>query len=154
MLIALLALLGVNLVVIAVLVVGVLGRRRWVSHQPGSFRGVAHVRDGEIPNLGSKPRRGYGRWVRDVLVWTPAPFFLRNALAPVNAIEGTANPTGKVRRLGDNPRVVTLILDGARIEIVVRAEDVVHVTTAFTGTRRPAENTAAPNEKPDPTAAV
>jgi hypothetical protein len=38
MLIALLAVLGVDLVVIMVLV-GVLARRRWVSDQPGAFGG-------------------------------------------------------------------------------------------------------------------
>jgi len=34
MILALLAVLGVDLIVIAVLLAGVLGRRRWVSRQP------------------------------------------------------------------------------------------------------------------------
>jgi hypothetical protein len=37
--IALPAVLGVDLIVIVVLVAGVLARKRWVSDQPGAFRG-------------------------------------------------------------------------------------------------------------------
>jgi len=37
MLIALLALLGVNLIVIVVLLAGVLSRKRWITRQPGAF---------------------------------------------------------------------------------------------------------------------
>ena len=39
MLIALLAVLGVDLIVIVVLLAVVLLRRRWVSRQPGAFKG-------------------------------------------------------------------------------------------------------------------
>jgi hypothetical protein len=38
MVIALLAVLGVDLIVIVVLLGAVLARRRWVSHQPGTFK--------------------------------------------------------------------------------------------------------------------
>ena len=72
MVIALLALLGVDLIVIVVLLGIMLSRRRWVSHQPGAFKGAVRVVDGEVPGLGTKWQRGYGRWVRDVLVWTKA----------------------------------------------------------------------------------
>ena len=153
MVIALLAIIGVNLIVIVVFLAGVLGRRRWVSRQPGAFRGTAQVMDGRVPHLGSKARPGYGRWVRDVLVWTPAPFFLRNTFVAVDTVQGTHNPTGKVRRLGDNPRVITLTANGARIDITVRAEDVVLVTTAFPGIESirtaPPSGTGAPD--PDTT---
>ena len=80
MVIALLAVLGVDLIVIAVVLAALVGRRRWVGRQPGAFRGRAQVVQGQVPHLGSKARTGYGRRVRDVLVWTPAPFFLRNTL--------------------------------------------------------------------------
>src|SRR5688572_16710853 len=40
MVIALLAVLGVDLIVIVVLLGAVLARRRWVSHQPGTFKGA------------------------------------------------------------------------------------------------------------------
>jgi hypothetical protein len=55
---------------IVVLVAVVLARGRRVSRQPGAFR----VSGGEVPGLGMKGRRGYGRWVREILVWTTAPF--------------------------------------------------------------------------------
>jgi hypothetical protein len=51
MLIALLALLGVDLVVIVVLVVLILARRRWVAHQPGAFRGAIRVTDRNVEDL-------------------------------------------------------------------------------------------------------
>ena len=82
MLIALLAVLGVNLIVIVVLLASVLSRKRWVMKQPGAFRGAIRVADGEIDGLRPKWGRGYGHWVRDVLVWTKGPFLFRNELVP------------------------------------------------------------------------
>jgi hypothetical protein len=70
----------------------VLGRRRWVRHHPGSFARVVQVVQGEVHPLGHRSRRCYGRWVRDVLVWTPGPLCLSNALAPLDRIDG--NPSG------------------------------------------------------------
>ena len=64
----LLAVLGVDLIMIVVLLGVMLTRRRWVSHQPGALKGAIRVVDGEVPGLGPKWKRGYGRWVRDVLV--------------------------------------------------------------------------------------
>jgi hypothetical protein len=49
MVIALLAVLGVDLIVIVVFVGVVLSRKRWVSHQPGAFKGAFRVVDGEVP---------------------------------------------------------------------------------------------------------
>jgi hypothetical protein len=88
MLIALLAVLGVDLIVIVVVLGVVLTRRRWVSHQSGAFKGAIRVVDGEIPGLGPKWRRGYGRWVRDVLVWTKAPLLFQNVLVAVDGLAG------------------------------------------------------------------
>src|SRR6266498_3800252 len=76
MLIALLVLLGVDLIVVVALLVFVLGRRRWLKRQPGEFSGAIRVVHGEVGGLGSKWKRGSGRWVRDVLVWTKAPLLL------------------------------------------------------------------------------
>jgi hypothetical protein len=70
MLIALLAVLGVDLIVIVGLVAVALIRKRWVVRQPGAFRGAIRVAGGEIDGLGPKWGGGYGRWVREVLVWT------------------------------------------------------------------------------------
>ena len=74
MLIALLALLGVDLIVLVTVVAFVFRRKRWVMRQPGVFRGAIWVSGGEIDGLSTKWKRGYGRWVHDILVWTKAPF--------------------------------------------------------------------------------
>jgi Protein of unknown function (DUF2550) len=129
MLIALLAVLGVDLWVIVVILAVVLARRRWVSHQPGAFKGAIRVIDGEVPGFRTKWKRGYGRWVRDILVWTKAPFLFRNELLLASDVRGgevRAAKLGEVRRLGKHPAVVTLVIDGgARIEVVAPADGLV-----------------------------
>src|SRR3954454_578674 len=124
MLIALLALFGVNLVVLVVLLGVVLTRRRWVAHQPGSFRGVARDVTGEAHGFHRKWRPGHGRWVHDVLVWTKGPFFFWNELLPIDGVTGErpARP-GEVRRLGGEAIVATLTSAGATIEIAARGQD-------------------------------
>jgi Protein of unknown function (DUF2550) len=122
MVIALLAVLGVDLIVIVVLLGLLLSRRRWVSHQPGAFKGAIRVVDGEVSGLGSKWKRGYGRWVRDVLVWTKAPLLIRNELVAVDGLAGAvrAAEPDEVKRLGNDPAVVALAADGgARVEVAV-----------------------------------
>ena len=66
MLIALLALLGVDLIVLVVLAAFVFARKRWIKRQPGAFRGAIRVSGGKVDGLKPKWRRGYGRWIRDV----------------------------------------------------------------------------------------
>ena len=120
MLVALLAVLGVDLVVIVVLLAAVLSRRRWVSHQSGAFKGAIRAVQGDVPGLKAKWRRGYGRWVGQVLVWTKAPFLFRNELVVAEAPAGEARAArpGEVKRLGKHPAVVPVAVDGsARIEI-------------------------------------
>jgi Protein of unknown function (DUF2550) len=125
MLIALLAVLGVDLIVIIILLAVVLSRKRWVSHQPGAFKGAIRIVEGDVPGLGARWKHGYGRWVRDILVWTKAPFLFRNELVLADALAGegrTAKP-GEVRRLGKQPAIVPLAVDGgARIEIAAPAD--------------------------------
>ena len=120
MLIALLALIGVNLIVIVLLLAGVLTRKRWISRQPGAFRGAIRIIDGEVPGLSVKWTRGYGRWVRDILVWTKAPFLFRNELLVADSLTAdarTAKP-GEVKRLGKHPAVLAVAVEGgARIEL-------------------------------------
>src|SRR4051812_14809718 len=118
MLIALLAVLGVDLAVIVVLLAFVLSRKRWVKRRPGSFRGVIRVSCGEIDGLRSKWGRGYGRWVRDVLVWTKAPFLFRNELVAADGLDQqrVAVPD-EVKRLGDHPIIVRLKIGGAMVEV-------------------------------------
>jgi hypothetical protein len=92
MLIALLAVLGVDLSVIVVLLAVVLARKRWVSHQPGAFKGAIRIIDGDVPGLKTKWKRGYGRWVREILVWTKAPFLFRNELVVADGPAGDEAP--------------------------------------------------------------
>jgi hypothetical protein len=82
MLIALLAVLGLDLIVLVAFVAVVITRKRWVKHQPGAFRGPIRVASGEGDGLRPKWGRGSGHWVRDILVWTKAPFLFRNELVP------------------------------------------------------------------------
>ena len=125
MLIALLAVLGVDLLVVVVLLAVVLTRKRWVSHQPGAFKGAIRVIEGDVPGLKAKWTRGYGRWVRDILVWTKAPFLFRNELVMADALAGEARAArpGEMKRLGKHPAVVPLAVDGgARIEVAATAD--------------------------------
>jgi hypothetical protein len=124
MLIALLAVLGVDLIVIVVLLAAVVSRKRWVRRQPTAFAGRIRTADGEFDGFGPKWKRGYGRWVRDVLVWTKGPFLFRNELVPVDALasERSAAPE-HLRRLGDDPVVVGLTTGGSTVEVAGRGED-------------------------------
>ena len=124
MLIALLAVLGVDLIVIVVLLAFVLSRKRWVKRQPGSFRGVIRVSSGEIDGLRAKWGRGYGRWVSDVLVWTKAPFLFRNELVATDGLDEQrpARP-GEVKRLGDHPVVTRVRMGGSTAEVAARDDD-------------------------------
>src|SRR3954471_5624777 len=107
MLLALLALLGVNLIVVVALLGMVLTRKRWVKHQPDAFRGAIRVTSGEVDGLSVNWRRGYGRWVRDILVWTKAPFLFWNEVLATDRL-GENRPTAAehVKRLGDHPLVM------------------------------------------------
>ena len=128
MVIALLAVLGVDLVVVVLLLAGVLTRKRWVKHQPGAFRCVVRLTSGEVDGVGPKWKRGYGRWVRDVFVWTKAPLLFRNDLVPSDGLEGQrAAAPGEVKRLGDQPVVITLASGTATVEIAAHQEDRDHL---------------------------
>jgi hypothetical protein len=124
MLIALLAVLGVDLIVLVAFAALVISRKRWVKRQPGVFRGVIRVASGEVDGLRSKWSRGYGHWVRDVLVWTKAPFLFRNELVPTDRLDEQrpARPD-EVKRLGDHPCVIRVTADGATVEVAGKAED-------------------------------
>ena len=124
MLAALLAVLGVDLIVIVVLVALVLWRKRWVKRQPGAFSGAIRVADGEIDGLRPKFSRGYGRWVRDVLVWTKAPVLLRNEILATDGLEEQRPAQDhEVKRLGDHPVVIRVRIGTATVEIATREED-------------------------------
>lgn len=120
MLIALLALIGVDLIVIVVLLAGVLSRKRWITRQPGAFKGAVRIVDGEVPGLDAKWTRGYGRWVKEILVWTKAPFLFRNELVVADFLVSDPRPAepGEVKRLSKHPTVLAVeVAGGARIEL-------------------------------------
>jgi hypothetical protein len=123
MLIALLAVLGVDLIVVVALLAFVISRKRWIKRRPGVFHGAIRVADGELDGLGAKWKRGYGRWVREVLVWTKAPFLFRNELVPGDGLAGE-RPAGpdEVKRLGGAPVIIELITGPAIVEIAASGE--------------------------------
>ena len=124
MLIALLAVLGVDLIVIVIIAAAVLGRRRWLKRQTGEFFGAVRVTRGEVHGFKSIWKRGSGRWVRDVLVWSKGPLLYRDYLVPVDSVAGvrTARP-GEVKRLGDEPVVIGFASRGAMIEVAAKIDD-------------------------------
>jgi hypothetical protein len=123
MLIALLAALGVDLIVIVIFAAIVVGRRRWLKRQPGEFFCAVRVTGGDIHGLKSAWKRGSGRWVRDVLVYSKGPFLYRDYLVPVDSVTGerTARP-GEVKRLGDEPVVIGFASGDAVIEVAAKVE--------------------------------
>jgi hypothetical protein len=144
MLIALLALLGVDLIVLVALAAFVLGRKRWVKRQPGAFAGAIRVTSGEIDGLGPKWKRGSGHWVRDVLVWNKAPLLLTNVLTAVDRIsEERHAKDGEVKRLGDKPIIVAFAADGADIEIATKPEQRDQVIALSTKATIPAPSPAS-----------
>jgi hypothetical protein len=119
---ALLTALGVDLIVVVPVAVFVLGRRRWRKRQPGEFTEAIRVSDGAIEGLSPILKRGSGRWVRDVLVWTKAPLMLRDELILVDRLVGEhpAHADG-MKRLGDKPAVIEFASGGATIEVAAKA---------------------------------
>ena len=132
MLIALLAVLGVDLIVLVAFGAFVFSRKR--------------VADGQVDGLRPKWARGYGRWVRDILVWTKAPFLFRNELVPTDRL-GEQRParTGEVKRLGDHPGVIRVTAEGATVEVAAKAEDTELLLGPY---RELAYATAAGTERP------
>jgi hypothetical protein len=99
-------------------------RKRWVKRQPGAFRGAARVSGGKVDGLKSKWRRGYGRWVRDVFVWTKGPFLFRNELVPADGLdEQRPARHDEVKRLGDHPTVIRVRTGRATVEVAAHGED-------------------------------
>ncbi|WP_432937033.1 hypothetical protein ACQPXM_24220 [Kribbella sp. CA-253562] len=124
MLIALLLVLGVNLTTVIALAVLVFGRRRWLKRQPGQFAGSIRVVSGALDGVGGKWKRGSGRWVRDVLVWSKAPLMFRNQIIPMDRLaDARLARTGEVKRLGDQPVVVEFVSDEALVQLASRAQD-------------------------------
>lgn len=124
MLIALLVVLGVDLIVVVALAALVLGRRRWLKRQPGHFAGAIRVASGDVEGFGPKWKRGSGRWVSNVLVWSKAPLMFRNELVAVDRLAGEHEAGAReLKRLGDHPIVIELVSNGAKIEVAAKPEN-------------------------------
>ena len=125
MVIALLAVLGVDLAVIVAFLAFVLTRKRWVKRQPGAFRGAIRVTGGEVDGISPKWGRGYGHWVRDIVVWTKGPFLFRNELVAADGLnEQRPAHDDEVKHLGDHPTVFRVDAGGATVEIAADHHDV------------------------------
>ena len=131
MLIALLVVLGVDLIVVVALAVLVVGRRRWLKRQPGEFSGAIRVSSGAIEGLSPKWKHGSGRWVRDVLVWSKAPLLLRNELVPVDHLAREQHAYGAIKRLGAKPAVIEFASGDATIQVAAKAEQEALATGPF-----------------------
>jgi hypothetical protein len=93
------------------------------------FSGAIRVTSGDIQGLAPKWKRGYGRWVRDVLAWMKTPLYFRNELVPVDGIVGERIAThGEVRRLGDEAVVVEFASGKEKIAVAAKAEHRMLVT--------------------------
>jgi hypothetical protein len=124
MLIALLALLGVDLIVIICFIAFVFTRKRWVKGQAGAFRGAVRVAGGEVDGLSPKWKRGYGRWVRDVLVWTKGPFLFRNEIVAADGLEDQRQAGSvEVKRLGNQPALISVRMGEAQVEVAAQGAD-------------------------------
>jgi hypothetical protein len=150
-LIALLAVLGVDLIVIIALLGVVLTRRHWVRRQPGAFKGAVRVVDGDVHGLTSKWKRGSGRWVGEVFVWSKAPFLFRNELVAAQGLSAkvrTAEPD-EIKRLGKHPVVVPVLIDsGAQIEVAAGEDQRELAGGPFAATVPPAPSQRLLTQKP------
>jgi hypothetical protein len=123
MLIALLLALGVDLIVVVAFAALVGAHKRRVLGRPDAFRGAIRVTSGEVDGLRPAWSRGAGRWVRDVLVWTKAPFLIRNKLLPTDGVD-QQRPAGRdeVKLLGDHPLVIRLNMGRATREVAAAGD--------------------------------
>ena len=133
MLIVLLAALGVDLVVVVALLAVVLARRRWIDRQPGAFKGAILVSAGQVDGLDPEWRKGCGRWIRDILVWTKGPFHFRNVLVPGDGAIGRAPEGDEAKRLGRAPIVVEIAVGDSTVFVAARAEDRERVLGPYDG---------------------
>jgi hypothetical protein len=67
-----------------------------------------------VPGVGTRWMRGYGRWVREIVVWAKVPFLFRNELVVADAAAGAARAAkpGEVRGVGKHAAIVVLAVGG------------------------------------------
>jgi hypothetical protein len=126
MIIAVLVLLGVDLWLVAAIGIAAFLRRRSVKGRRGAFKARIRVAEGELEGFSGKWKRGYGHWIRDVLVWNDAPFLFRTKLIPVDGTDasGIHGAQGTVKGLGKHPVVAPLVAgQRSRLELATSDED-------------------------------
>lgn len=133
-----LAALGIPLWMVAGALLATLWSRRRFMRAPGAFAGKLRVVAGEVPGMKrSFPRsRSAVRWVHDVLVVHHGVALARSDAFAVARATGTRvrSGDGEVRRLGDAPIVVTLVLDnGATVELAGPADAAEVMVGPFVG---------------------
>ncbi len=149
MLIALLVLLGVDLLVIVGLVVAMVLRRRWLG-QHGAFKCRMRVTDGTLEGLSHHWRSGRVRWVHDVLVFSRAPLLFASWLLPVDKVGAeTRRPKEReVNGLGETAAVGRLMIGGGAVELAVPAGSELAPSADFgTLAQRSAATDPAPTEQ-------
>jgi hypothetical protein len=127
MVIALLAVLGVDLIVIVASSVSCSRAGAGSAASPARSRAPSGSWTARCRGWGPKWKRGYSRWVRDVLVWTKAPLMFQNELVALDGLAGEvrAAEPGDVKRVGSDPMILPLAADGgARVEVAAAADDV------------------------------
>jgi hypothetical protein len=73
--------------------------------------------------------------VRDVLVWSKAPFMFRTELVPIDGSSGKRDAeVGELKRLGDHPVVIQLVAGDITIEVAASAEQQALLAGPFTAT--------------------
>jgi hypothetical protein len=141
---ALLIALGVPLIIIVGFAAVVLKRRRWLKKQPGVFAGALRIASADSDGSEPKWKRGSGRWVRDILVWSKAPLLLASQLIPVDALLGERETkAGEVKRLGDHPVAVEFATAGGKIEVAVKPDSRAQVVGPLATVSAPAPPTTA-----------
>jgi len=118
------ALLGAKIAVLLLFATRVIGRRRWMKRQPGVFAGAIRVSGGTVDGFNAKWKRGSGRWVHDVFVWSKAPFHSRYELVPIGHVSGERQSVrGALKGVGEHPAITELMSDAATLEVATRPED-------------------------------
>lgn len=127
MVFALLAVLGVDLIVIAALLLAQIARRRWLARR-GAFPArlwLVQANSEELSDeLSEKKKLGRARWIRNVLVFSRAPLFLSNNILLIDGVQGVPRPAlpGEVKRLGSDPVILLLATDGATVALAAPSE--------------------------------
>ena len=121
----LLAALAIPLWMIAGMLVCTWLSRRAFKRMPGVFPAKLRIVSGKVKHLkGTWPRRlSYVDWVHDVLLVQRGVVLVRTDALPVARATGSIHVSDDVRRLGEHPLVMMVVLDnGAEVELAARAD--------------------------------